>query len=148
MTERPLTLLVAASPDRETARTEFAALAEAIAAKQVASQGMILVSKDGDGAVTLDDTGNHLGRRGAGWGGGVGVLVGLFAPPMLASVAVGAARRGGGRASHKLTGGLQEGWGRRSSRAPPCSGIFAEESVLAASRRSARRSRVEMDTPA
>ena len=151
MTERPLTLLVAASPDRETARTEFAALAEAIAAKQVASQGMILVSKDGDGAVTLDDTGNHLGRRGAGWGGGVGVLVGLFAPPMLASVAVGAAAGAvvGRFASHKLTGGLQEKVGEALKPGTAVLiGIFAEESVLAAEQALGAfpaKSRVEMD---
>ena len=39
-------------------------------------------------------TGDHLGRKGLGWGGGVGLAVGLFAPPLLASVAVGAVAGG------------------------------------------------------
>ena len=81
---------------------------------------MILVGKDADGKVVVADTGNHLGRKGAGWGGGVGVLVGLFAPPLLASVAVGAAAGAivGKFAGHKVTAAIQEqGRRRRSSRA-------------------------------
>ena len=46
------------------------------------------------GNVSVRQTGDHLGRKGAGWGGGVGVAVGLFAPPLLASVAVGAVAGG------------------------------------------------------
>ena len=84
-------LLVAAYQDPAAAQSEFDALVGKTAAKEVSTQGMILVAKDADGKVTVADTGNHLGRKGAGWGGGVGVLVGLFAPPLLASVAVGAA---------------------------------------------------------
>ncbi|MGZ4274534.1 MAG: sulfatase-like hydrolase/transferase, partial [Solirubrobacteraceae bacterium] len=52
---------------------------------------MILVTHDRQGNVSVRQTGDHLGRKGAGWGGGVGVAVGLFAPPLLASAAVGAA---------------------------------------------------------
>ena len=52
---------------------------------------MILVERDDDGQVRVRNTGDRLGRKGMGWGGGVGVLVGLAAPPLLASVAVGAA---------------------------------------------------------
>ena len=53
---------------------------------------MILVAKDEEGKVTLADTGDHLGRTGVGWSSGVGAVVWLFAPPMLASVvAAGAA---------------------------------------------------------
>ena len=32
--------------------------------------------------VHVSQTGDHLGRKGLGWGGGVGVLVGLAAPPL------------------------------------------------------------------
>ena len=35
-----------------------------------------------------------VGRKGAGWGGGVGLAIGLFSPPVLASVAVGAVAGG------------------------------------------------------
>jgi arylsulfatase len=36
----------------------------------------------------------YLGREGLGFGGGVGLAVGLFAPPLLASVATGAVAGG------------------------------------------------------
>ena len=42
----------------------------------------------------MRQTGDNLGRKGLGWGGGVGLAVGLFAPPLLASVAVGAVAGG------------------------------------------------------
>ena len=74
---------------------------------------MILVTRDEDGEVHVTDTGNHLGRKGAGWGGGVGVLVGLAAPPLLGAVAVGAAAGGviGRFAKHKVDSGLEAGMG-------------------------------------
>ncbi|SES46013.1 arylsulfatase [Pedococcus cremeus] len=103
-------LLVAAYPDVEVAEAEFRALADKVRAKEVSSQGMILVGRDADGTPRLMDTGNHLGRRGAGWGGGAGVLVGLFAPPMLGAAAVGAAAGAvvGHFAGHKLTAAIQQ----------------------------------------
>ena len=103
-------LLVAAYQDPAAAQSEFDALVGKTAAKEVSTQGMILVAKDADGKVTVADTGNHLGRKGAGWGGGVGVLVGLFAPPLLASVAVGAAAGAvvGKFAGSKVSEAIQE----------------------------------------
>ena len=64
-----------------------------------------------DGQVHVTHTADRLGRRGAGWGGGVGVLVGLFSPPMLASIAVGGAVGGlvGRFAKRKVDSGLEEG---------------------------------------
>ena len=73
-------LIVAAYQDVDVAEAEFRALAAKVGGKELTSDGMILVGKDADGNPRVADTGNHLGRRGAGWGGGVGVLVGLFAP--------------------------------------------------------------------
>ena len=103
-------LVVAGYADVDVAEQEFRALAGKVKAKDLHSDGMILVGKNADGSPRLMDTGNHLGHRGAGWGGGVGVLVGLFAPPMLASVAVGAAAGAvvGRFTGHKLTGAVQE----------------------------------------
>jgi len=103
-------LLVAGYADVDLAETEFRALAARVSAKELKSDGMILVGRNADGTSKVMDTGNHLGRRGAGWGGGVGVLVGLFAPPVLASVAVGAAAGAvvGRFAGHKLTGKIQD----------------------------------------
>ena len=62
--------------------------------KKVAIDGVILVTHDEDGAVAVRQTGDNLGRKGAGWGAGVGLAVGLFAPPLLASVGVGAVAGG------------------------------------------------------
>ncbi|WP_394248470.1 arylsulfatase [Arthrobacter pityocampae] len=103
-------LIVAGYADVDVAETEFRALAARVEAKELRSQGMILVGKDADGEARLLDTGNHVGRRGAGWGGGAGVLVGMFAPPMLGAVAVGAAAGSvvGHFAGHRLTHAVQE----------------------------------------
>jgi arylsulfatase A-like enzyme/uncharacterized membrane protein len=102
-------LLVAGYADVDLAEQEFRALAEQVAAGEVRSSAMILVGKEADGTARVRDTGNHLGRRGAGWGGGVGVLVGLLSPPLLASVAVGTAAGAlvGRFAGHKLTNTIQ-----------------------------------------
>jgi arylsulfatase len=110
MANEEVLLLVAAYQNDELAAKEFNDLVAKVAAKQVTSDGLILISKDADGQTHLVDTGSHRGRKGAGWGGGVGVLVGLFAPPMLASVAVGAAAGAivGKFADHKLAQGIQE----------------------------------------
>jgi uncharacterized membrane protein len=88
-------LILAAYPTLDLARHDFEALVKLIENKQVKTDGVILVTRDEQGEVHVADTGDHLGRKGAGWGGGVGVLVGLAAPPLLASVAVGAAARRG-----------------------------------------------------
>jgi uncharacterized membrane protein len=103
-------VLVAAYRDDRLAQEEFDGLVDLVKAKSVATDGVILVAKDAEGTVRLSDTGDHLGRKGAGWGGGVGVLVGLFAPPMLASVVVGAAAGAvvGKFADQKLRSGLED----------------------------------------
>ncbi len=105
-----MVLVVAGYQDVATARQDFDAVADLVRAKQVSSRGAILIAKDADGEVHLDQTGDHLGRKGLGWGAGVGVLVGLFAPPMLASVAVGGAAGAvvGRFADHRLKAGLQD----------------------------------------
>ena len=103
-------LLVAGYADVDVATAEFHALADTVRDKGLRSQGIILVGKGPDGTPRLMDTGNHLGRRGAGWGGGAGVLVGLFAPPMLGAVVVGAAAGAvvGHFAGNKLTAAVQQ----------------------------------------
>ena len=39
--------------------------------------------------MTVTETGDHLGKKGAKLGGGVGLVAGLFAPPLLAATAAG-----------------------------------------------------------
>jgi len=106
-------VVVAGYPDGERARSDFDALVRRIESGAVRSEGVIVVDKDEDGVVHVAQTGDRLGRKGAGWGGGVGVLVGLAAPPLLASVAVGAAAGGlvGRFARHKVESGLESGVG-------------------------------------
>lgn len=145
-------LIVAGYQDVDLAETEFRALAAQVAAKELSSDGMVLVGKNADGSLRVADTGNHLGRRGAGWGGGAGVLVGLLAPPMLASVAVGAAAGAvaGHFAGHKLTSAVQEQVGAAlAAGSAVVIGIFPADARLAVERvlaGSPMRSVVETDS--
>ena len=91
-------------------RREFDALVDAVKARRVKIQGAILVTHDKDGNVVVQQTGDDLGRKGMAWGGGVGFLVGLAAPPLLAATVVGAAAGGiaGRFAKHKMETGLHD----------------------------------------
>ena len=82
---------MAAYPLLSAARNDFDGLVAQVADKKLQIDGAILVAKDEQGHPVVAETGSHLGRRGAGWGAGVGVAVGLVAPALLASVAVGTA---------------------------------------------------------
>jgi uncharacterized membrane protein len=63
--------------------------------------------------VRVTQTGDHLGRKGLGWGGGVGLVVGLFSPPLLAATVAGGAAGGlaGRFARHKVDSGIEQGLG-------------------------------------
>jgi arylsulfatase len=127
-------VLFAAYQDKDLAQREFDGLVGLVKSKKVKIEGAILVAKDSEGNVTIADTGNKLGRKGAGWGGGVGLAVGLFAPALLPAIAVGAAAGAvaGKFASHKLTAGIQDKIG---SNLPPGSAgiivVFADDQKLA-----------------
>jgi arylsulfatase len=105
-----LELVIAAYQDLAGAQADFDGLRQQVEASSVSTRGIVLIAKDDAGKVVLYDTGDHLGRKGVGWGGVGGVLVGLFAPPMLGSVVVGAAAGGviGKFTDHKLTAELRE----------------------------------------
>src|SRR5512143_355967 len=91
MAERQTDVLVAAYQDITTATRDFESLVALVKQKELVIEGVILVSHAEDGSVSVELTGDHLGRTGARWGGGVGLAVGLFAPLLLAStVATGA----------------------------------------------------------
>ncbi len=110
MADTLMDVLFAAYQSIDTAKSDFDGLIELVKTKKVSIEGAILVSHDADGNVTIADTGNKLGRKGAGFGGGVGVLVGLFAPAMLPAIAVGAAGGAlvGKFAGSKLKSGIKE----------------------------------------
>jgi arylsulfatase len=85
-------VLVAGYRDIEGATTDFDTLVAQVKAKAVRIEAAILVTHDVDGEVVVVQTGDHLGRKGAGWGGAVGFLVGLAAPPLLAATVLGGRR--------------------------------------------------------
>jgi arylsulfatase len=133
MSNGDLDVVVAGYQDLVSAQHDFDAVCRLVKARAIATEGVLLVSKDGEGKVVLADTGDHLGRKGAGWGAGVGLVVGLFAPPMLASVVVGAAAGAvaGKFTDHRLKAGIEENIGQAL---PPGSaaiiGVFAEKDRL------------------
>jgi uncharacterized membrane protein len=114
-------VLIAAYLIEDLARKDFDAVVKLAEDKTVTLEGIVLVRKDGDGEVHVTETGDHLGRRGAMAGGGVGLVVGLFAPPLLAATAVGAAAGGvaGKFAKHRLESGIGE---KMDAALPPSSG--------------------------
>jgi arylsulfatase A-like enzyme len=85
------TVFVGGFEDIEAATRDFEALAGLVEAKQVEMDAAILVTHAEDGTVAVAQTADHRGRKGVEWGGAVGVLVGLAAPPLLAATAAGAA---------------------------------------------------------
>lgn len=115
MSEERNIVIIAAYQAVEPAQLNFEALIKLVKDKTIKSDGLILVSKDMDGQVVVNETGDHLGRKGAGWGGGVGFLVGLAAPPLLASIAIGAAAGAlvGKFAKDKVESGLESGLGEK-----------------------------------
>jgi arylsulfatase A-like enzyme/uncharacterized membrane protein len=110
MAEQLTDVLVAAYRDIDTATGDFDNLIAQVKAKAVRIEAAILVTRDADGEVVVQQTGDNLGRKGAGWGGGVGFLVGLAAPPLLAATVVGAAAGGitGKFASKRMETGIHD----------------------------------------
>src|ERR1035438_4557380 len=84
-------VVIAAYLIPDLAQKDFDGLVKLVTGKQLTVEGVALVTNDADGNVTINETGDHLGRKGLEIGGGVGLVVGLFAPPLLASVIIGGA---------------------------------------------------------
>ena len=121
MSDNPKDVLIAAYLIEDLAKQDFDAVVKLAEDKAITVEGVVLVQKDADGKVHVTETGDHLGRRGLKVGGGVGLAVGLLAPPLLATTVVGAA--GGGVAStfakHRLESGIGE---KMDAALPPGSG--------------------------
>ena len=102
------------------------------------SEGVILVQKDPDGKVQVARTRRSSWPQGPGLGrGGVGLVVGLFSPPMLASIVVGRAADGliGTYVKHRMDSGLKSGLGDKLQ--PDTAAVIAvvdDEDDLAAER--------------
>jgi arylsulfatase len=114
-------VVIAAYLIEDLAKRDFDAVVQLAEDKTVTLEGIVLVRKDSDGEVHVTETGDHLGRRGAKAGGGVGLVVGLFAPPLLAATAVGAVAGGvaGKFVKHRLESGIGE---QMDAALPPSSG--------------------------
>ncbi len=104
-------VVVADYPSLATAERDFEALLHQIAHHSVGSEGAILVEHDDDGRLRVARAGDHRGRAGHTWDGGVGLVVGLVSPPLLASVVMG--RDVGGVVArftrHKTDSGIEKG---------------------------------------
>ena len=113
--------LIAAYLFEDLAKQDFDEVLRLAEHKAITVEGVVLVQKDDKGEVTVKETGDHLGRKGAKVGGGVGLVVGLFAPPLLAATAVGAAAGGvmGKFAKHRVESGIAE---KMDAALPPGSG--------------------------
>ena len=114
-------VLIAAYLIEDLAQRDFDAVVKLAEEKAISVEGVVLVQKDADGEVHVTETGDHLGRRGLKVGGGVGLAVGLLAPPLLATTVVGAAAGGVAStfAKHRLESGIGE---KMDAALPPGSG--------------------------
>src|ERR1700750_737066 len=121
MTDKHKDVLIAAYLFEDLAKQDFDAVLKLAEQKTITVEGVVLVQKDAGGQVHVAETGDHLGRKGLKAGGGVGLVVGLFAPPLLAATAAGAAVGGvaGKFAKHRLESGIGE---KMDAALPPGSG--------------------------
>ncbi len=106
----PVDVIIAAYLIPDLAQQDFDSLVTLVGDRQLDVEGIALVTVDPDGKPSVQETGDHLGRKGVTIGGGVGLVVGLFAPPLLASAVVGGAAGAliGKFARHKVESGLSE----------------------------------------
>jgi len=121
MSDEHKDVLIAAYLLEDLAKEDFDAVLKLAQDKAITVEGVVLVQKDADGEVHVTETGDHLGHKGAKLGGGVGLVVGLFAPPLLVATAVGAAGGAlmGKFAKHRLESGIGE---KMDAALPPGSG--------------------------
>ncbi len=125
MSDKQKDVVIAAYLFEDLAKRDFDAVLKLAEDKTITVEGVVLVQKDAQGEVRVTETGDHLGRKGLKLGAGVGLVVGLFAPPLLAATAIGAAAGGvmGKFAKHRLESGIAE----KMDRALPASsgGVIA-----------------------
>jgi uncharacterized membrane protein len=114
-------VLIAAYLFEDLAQKDFEAILKLAEDKTITIEGVAVVQKDPDGEVHVNQTGDHLGRKGAKLGGGAGLVVGLLAPPLLAATAIGAAAGAtvGKFAKHRIESGIGD---KLDAALPPGSG--------------------------
>ena len=107
---KQLDVLIAAYLFDDLAEKDFEAIMDLVEEKKIAVQGVIVASKGADGEMHVKEAGDHTVRKGATVVGGVGLVVGLFAPPILAATVVGAGAGAllGKFAKHRVEKGIEE----------------------------------------
>ena len=151
MSDDTLDVLIAVYLIPDLAHQDFDAFVKLAEEKTITIDGVVLVDKDPDGEVKVKETGDHLGHKGAAVGGGVGLALGLFAPPLLAATAAGPAL--GGLAGKFTRKRLQAGIAEKmdDSLPPGSAGIIAvydhahAEAVDQALANAIRKSTAEID---
>jgi uncharacterized membrane protein len=89
MSDAPLDIYIAGYSDPETARADFDALKKAQREGFVLIDGAVLVSRDEDGTLHVKESGDHDVFKGSVIGVAGGLVLGLFAPPLLAAMVLG-----------------------------------------------------------
>jgi len=89
MSHEPTDVMIAAYFNTEPAKLDYQAVSDA----GVKVDGAVCVSRDHAGELHVEET-DHLARKGAEVLVGAGLVVGLFAPPLLLATAIGAAAGG------------------------------------------------------
>jgi uncharacterized membrane protein len=125
MSDTEFDVVIAAYLIPDLAKEDFDGLVKLVEAKQLEVEGVALVSVGADGNVVVEETGDHLGRKGLKIGAGVGLVVGLFSPPLLASVVVAGVAGDliGKFARHRVQSGLGDKLG--DALPPGSAGILA-----------------------
>ena len=85
-----LTLVVGTYADAKTAAEDFATLKSGQDAGEYNVVGAVVMNRDASGKVDVKEHGDKNVAGGATLGGAAGLVVGLFAPPLLAATAIGA----------------------------------------------------------
>ena len=125
MSDTEFDVVIAAYLIPDLAQQDFDTLVNLVKEDQLKVEGVALVTVDTDGTHAVQETGDHLGRKGLEIGGGVGLVVGLFSPPLLAATVVGGAVGGvaGKFARHRVENGLEDKLG--AALPPGSAGIVA-----------------------
>jgi len=84
-----LTLYVASYSNAATAQKDFDSL-KFVEGADFVVEGAVVMSRDADGNVDVLEKGGEHVASGSVIGGSIGLVVGLFAPPLLAATAIGA----------------------------------------------------------
>ena len=87
MAERNYALFIAAYDEESSAQADFTAIKSL---EDTAVVAAVVLSRDADGKVQVKEHGGQLVKRGTAIGAVSGLVVGLFAPPLLLSGLVGA----------------------------------------------------------